>query len=240
MADGPELPPPVAGGGRRGAAPAPGLPGGIHIHTWWAPCCCNWVRCRLPLLSPGLHLLTPLPRCARCRSLHCAPAAGRPASFRLWHGRAARSAPPRSTAAQVQCLLAAGFEWQPFGAGTRGSRVMAVPAAVGNASGGCGAGPCGFQRRCDWVIGSRQSLRMVVPWATAWGDIRTQPRTVFVRTDLVMRFAARVLPCISTRFVLLVGGQRGVQGAVPSRAGAGTGAVCYAWPGCAPAWLQQL
>lgn len=55
------------------------------------------------------------------------------------------------------------------------------------------------------MVGSRQSHYGNLPKNIAWGDVRHPPRTVFVRPDLLQAFFHRVLPCISARFVLLIG-----------------------------------
>ena len=65
--------------------------------------------------------------------------------------------------------------------------------------------PSGFPARCDWVIGSRQSHFKNLPSNVAWGEPSKEPRTIFVRTDLVSFFATEILPCLVHEFVLITG-----------------------------------
>lgn len=65
--------------------------------------------------------------------------------------------------------------------------------------------PSGFQARCDWVIGSRQSHYHHLPSNVAWGEPNKVPRTIFVRTDLVSFFATEILPCLRRKFALITG-----------------------------------
>ena len=99
-------------------------------------------------------------------------------------------------ASPFECLQKSGFEWRPFGSNSTWE-ILAIPEFR--------TSPSGFQRRCSLVIGSRQTLYKNLPYNVAWGDITRQPRTIFVRTDLVQAFYHRVLPCISVPFVLLTG-----------------------------------
>ena len=67
--------------------------------------------------------------------------------------------------------------------------------------------PSGFASRCDWVIGSRYSLKTygMLPGNTSWGDTSKHPETIFVRSDLVADFYHTILPCLSRPFVLITG-----------------------------------
>ena len=58
--------------------------------------------------------------------------------------------------------------------------------------------PTGFQSRCSWVIVNRANFR-------GWGDMDVDPKTIFVRTDHMLFFYEKILPCLSNRFVLLIG-----------------------------------
>jgi hypothetical protein len=45
----------------------------------------------------------------------------------------------------------------------------------------------------------------MIEWLRSWGDISIYPKTIFVRTDLIQYFYDKILPCLSTRFVLIIG-----------------------------------
>lgn len=94
------------------------------------------------------------------------------------------------------CLLDSGFLWEHHVPHST-AHIMSMPQFALH--------PTGFASRSDWVIGSRQTRYKVLPENTAWGDTSQNPRTIFVRTELLQTFYHRILPCISHRFVLISG-----------------------------------
>lgn len=103
-----------------------------------------------------------------------------------------------SSATQQACIVKAGLAWhaQPRKKELQWT-LMSTPQFHSE--------PAGFQARCDWVIGSRQSHYHLMPSNRAWGEASKAPRTIFVRTDLVSFFATEILPCLTHKFVLITG-----------------------------------
>jgi len=97
-----------------------------------------------------------------------------------------------------KCLEDSGLIWQEHQRTTVWA-MMAVPQFE--------KWPTGFAARCDWIIGSRQSLYRYIPWNSSWWNMKPDPKTVFVRTDLLQYFFHKVLPCIQGPFVLISGDQ---------------------------------
>lgn len=54
--------------------------------------------------------------------------------------------------------------------------------------------PTGLMSRCDWVIGNRWGYMGMIHDLRVWGDVTIQPKTIFVRTDLLQYFHDKVLP----------------------------------------------
>jgi hypothetical protein len=97
-----------------------------------------------------------------------------------------------------ECLLQSGFEWVQMNSSNAGWSILSTVEAHPN--------PSGLQARCDMVIGSRYTRfqptlqQRKQAWVRSW-----QPRSVFVRNDLLQTFVLRVLPCLEHPFVLLTG-----------------------------------
>lgn len=67
--------------------------------------------------------------------------------------------------------------------------------------------PVGFPSRCDWVFGSRFVHWGYLPPNSAWANLTTLPRTIFLQTDELQKFHDAILPCFPRlhRFVLIMG-----------------------------------
>ena len=92
------------------------------------------------------------------------------------------------------CLHQSGLpwtNWKPYGESD--PRTFKTMATTSDSS-----VPTGFQSRCSWVIINRYTYM-------GWGNISADPDTIFVRMDFILFFYEKILPCLSNRFILLLG-----------------------------------
>jgi hypothetical protein len=93
--------------------------------------------------------------------------------------------------AQAQCVHRAGLDWSP----KREAPFAAFASTVQIVR----EYPTGMAAFAHWTLGIRWNP------AVAFGNTRVAPRLIFVSVPNLGRFIKQVLPCLTQRFVLMIG-----------------------------------
>lgn len=111
-------------------------------------------------------------------------------------------------AAQAKCIERAAFRWSPK---------EKYPYSIFASTVQPHQRPEGIPAECDWILGVRWH------YSIAFGNTSEAPSLVFVNVMLVKRFIRRVLPCLTARFVLIIGDK---DMTVPKQTDTRFGPVC--------------